>query len=74
LLCEPGTTVTIQYDDGTDIAETNNIPSTSSADSNNGIKLGIKTTNSNDKILTLSGLEAFGISGDSDWFQMFVVA
>ena len=73
-LCEPGTTVTIQYDDQTELAETNSIPSINSADAHSGIKLGIKTTNSNEKIITLHGAEAYGISGDSDWFQMVVVA
>ncbi len=74
LLCEPGTTVTIQYDDNTEIAETNNIPSTSGAGISSAVKLGIKTTNTNEKMITLSAVECFGISGDQDWFQMFVVA
>lgn len=70
LLLEPGTTVTLQYDDGTEIAETNRIPSTGSASDAEALKMGIKTTNSNEKILTIAAANVFGKSGDSDWFQM----
>jgi hypothetical protein len=70
MLLEPGTTVTLQYDDGTVISETNNIPSAGSTTDRDALKLGIKTSNSNEKIITLAAAECFGISGDNDWFQM----
>jgi hypothetical protein len=74
MLLEPGTTVTLQYDDGTTLSETNNIPSTGTFDDTSAIKLGIKTTNSNEKVLTLTSLEAFGISAISSWTQMNITA
>lgn len=74
LLLEPGTTVTIQYDDGSSYAETNNIPSTTSSGDQHAIKLGIKTTNTNEKIITVASTESFAIASDNDWFQMTVVA
>jgi hypothetical protein len=74
LICEPGTTLTIQYSDGTEIAEVNNIPSVGVSLSENSIIMGIKTTNTNEKILTVSAVEYYGKSGVSSWHQPGVTA
>jgi hypothetical protein len=36
------------------------------------IKMGIKTTNSNEKIITVSAAEAFSVSAGVSWRQMAV--
>lgn len=72
MLLEPGTVVTLEYSDGTEIAESNNVPSTDYAIDTEAIKMGIKTTNSNEKIITLTAAEAFGISADHRWRQMAI--
>ena len=70
MLLEPGTTVTLQYDDGTTLAESNNVPSSGGSVDQKNVILGIKTTNSNEKVITVQSVECFAVSSDPDWFQM----
>jgi hypothetical protein len=74
LIMEPGTTVTVQDQDGTELASVNNIPSTSQAYEPDAIKCGIKTTNTNEKILTIDAIEYAGLTNDTRWFQPDVTA
>jgi hypothetical protein len=72
MLLEPGTVVTLEYHDGTQVPESNNVPSQGLANDREVIKMGIKTTNSNEKIITVSAAEAFSVSAGVSWRQMAV--
>lgn len=74
LVMEPGTTLTIQYPDGTQIANPDNIPSVGVHNHHESVKYGVKTTNTNDKQLRLLAAEYFALSTSGDWIQPAVTS
>jgi hypothetical protein len=74
LVMEPGTTLTIQWNDGTVIANPDNVPSVGVNDPFEIVKFGVKTTNTNDKQLRILMVDYYGTASSGDWVQPSVTA